>query len=233
MLWDIGTGQYQRAVAECYRRRPRSARARARHRDPRASAAGDGARSTAEKGYAAVTIDDLARAARISKRTFYDHFADKEACLLAAYEDAAELVYRVRRAADAAHARGRRAPGRRRSSRTYLKALAAQPAMTRVFHVEIQAAGAEALELHLAVNLRYAKLLRGSSAAPDRRRAPTAIALLGAVNELVLHAVADDRTTAPPAPAIRPSAPLFDAAPRTKSGYLTATRGLRACSQPP
>ena len=50
-----------------------------------------------EKGYATVTIDDLARSARISKRTFYDHFADKEACFLAAYEAAADHVYDDRR----------------------------------------------------------------------------------------------------------------------------------------
>jgi AcrR family transcriptional regulator len=166
---------------------------------------------TAEKGYAAVTIDDLARAARISKRTFYAQFADKEACLLAAYEDAADLVYReCERAADQAHARGWRTQVDIIIS-TYLRCLAAQPAMTRVFHVEIQAAGARALELHLAVNLRYAKLLRRIVPPPERPDQPTAIALLGAVNELVLHAVAGDRTTRLPRlqSTVRP---LFDAA---------------------
>lgn len=166
---------------------------------------------TAEKGYAAVTIDDLARAARISKRTFYAQFADKEACLLAAYEDAAELVYReCERAAEAASAKGWREQVDVIIS-TYLKTLAAQPAMTRVFHVEIQAAGAKALELHLAVNLRYARLLRRLVPPQERPSQNTAIALLGAVNELVLHAVAGDRTTRLPRlqSTIRP---LFDAA---------------------
>ncbi|WP_081690498.1 TetR/AcrR family transcriptional regulator [Conexibacter woesei] len=166
---------------------------------------------TAEKGYAAVTIDDLARAARISKRTFYAQFADKEACLLAAYEDAAELVYReCERAARQAHAQGWRTQVDIIIS-TYLRCLAAQPAMTRVFHVEIQAAGARALELHLAVNLRYAKLLRRIVPPQERPDQPTAIALLGAVNELVLHAVATDRTTRLPRlqSTVRP---LFDAA---------------------
>jgi AcrR family transcriptional regulator len=166
---------------------------------------------TAEKGYAAVTIDDLARAARISKRTFYAQFADKEACLLAAYEDAAELVYReCERAAQRATAQGWREQVDIIIS-TYLRCLAAQPAMTRVFHVEIQAAGARALELHLAVNLRYAKLLRRIVPAQERPDQPTAIALLGAVNELVLHAVAGDRTTGLPRlqSTVRP---LFDAA---------------------
>jgi AcrR family transcriptional regulator len=166
---------------------------------------------TAEKGYAAVTIDDLARAARISKRTFYAHFADKEACLLAAYEDAAALVYDTcERAAAEAKQQGWRAQVDIIIS-TYLNCLAAQPAMTRVFHVEIQAAGPKALELHLAVNLRYAKLLRRLVPPPHRPTQPTAIALLGAVNELVLHAVANDQTTRLPRlqATVRP---LFDAA---------------------
>jgi AcrR family transcriptional regulator len=152
---------------------------------------------TAEKGYAAVTIDDLARAARISKRTFYDHYAGKEDCLLAAYERAAtQVLAAAQRAADATAARGQDAPARVEAViATYLKALAAQPEMTRVFHVEIQAAGAEALRRHLAVDLRYVTLLQ-RIVREDGGTLPraSAIAALGAVHELVLHAVADGRT---------------------------------------
>ncbi|HWI74503.1 MAG TPA: hypothetical protein VNT55_21260, partial [Baekduia sp.] len=94
-----------------------------------------------------------------------------------------------------------------------LKALAAQPEMTRVFHVEIQAAGAEALERHLAANLRYAELLRrivreGSEGTLPRAMA---IALLGAVHELVLHAIAEDRTRRLPS-LLATVRPLLDAA---------------------
>src|SRR5687767_14162175 len=42
--------------------------------------------AVAERGYAATTIADIVAAARVSKRTFYEHFPDKEACLLAAYQ---------------------------------------------------------------------------------------------------------------------------------------------------
>jgi AcrR family transcriptional regulator len=166
----------------------------------------------AEKGYAAVTIDDIARGARISKRTFYDHFADKERCLLAAYEAAADQVY------DAAERAGGD-DGRTARERvdaviaTYLKALAAQPEMTRVFHVEIQAAGAAALERHLAVNLRYAALLRRIARegdGPALSRA-LAIAVLGAVHELVLHAIAEGRTRRLPS-LLTTVGPLLDAA---------------------
>jgi AcrR family transcriptional regulator len=40
----------------------------------------------AERGYSAVTIGELARRASVSRAAFYEHFADKQACLLAAYD---------------------------------------------------------------------------------------------------------------------------------------------------
>src|SRR5687767_6279952 len=39
-----------------------------------------------EKGYAAATVADVLAKAGVSRRTFYEHFADKEACFLAAYD---------------------------------------------------------------------------------------------------------------------------------------------------
>ena len=38
-----------------------------------------------EQGYAETTIADVVRVARTSRSAFYEHFADKEACFLAAY----------------------------------------------------------------------------------------------------------------------------------------------------
>jgi AcrR family transcriptional regulator len=42
--------------------------------------------AVAERGYNATTIGAIAEAAKISRRTFYEHFEGKEACFLAAYE---------------------------------------------------------------------------------------------------------------------------------------------------
>ena len=41
------------------------------------------AASIAEMGYAATTVGEIVQRARTSRRTFYDHFADREACLVA------------------------------------------------------------------------------------------------------------------------------------------------------
>jgi len=57
--------------------------------------------SIRERGYRETTVADIVRAARTSKRTFYDHFATKEECfveLLSANND--DLVAAIRAAVD-------------------------------------------------------------------------------------------------------------------------------------
>ena len=56
----------------------------------RARLTGGLAAAIEEKGYAAVTIADVVARARVSKRTFYEHFADKEACFLALYSETSD-----------------------------------------------------------------------------------------------------------------------------------------------
>lgn len=46
----------------------------------------------AEGGYSSVNISDLVALAGVSRATFYQHFADKEQCLLAAYEQYTETL---------------------------------------------------------------------------------------------------------------------------------------------
>ena len=45
-----------------------------------------------EKGYTAETINDIVRAAHVSKTTFYEHFADKEAVYLGLHARVAEAT---------------------------------------------------------------------------------------------------------------------------------------------
>jgi AcrR family transcriptional regulator len=44
------------------------------------------ATAVAEKGYAAVTLSDITREAKVSRRVFYENFEGKEQCFLAAFE---------------------------------------------------------------------------------------------------------------------------------------------------
>ena len=62
--------------------------------------------AVAERGYAATTITDVVRHARVSRRTFYEHFADKEACFLAAYDAVSDAMLARSRARRRALASG-------------------------------------------------------------------------------------------------------------------------------
>ncbi|MGH8979524.1 MAG: TetR/AcrR family transcriptional regulator, partial [Acidimicrobiales bacterium] len=47
-----------------------------------------------EQGFVATTISDLVARAGISRRSFYEHFPNKEACLLATYDRVVEGLTR-------------------------------------------------------------------------------------------------------------------------------------------
>jgi len=152
------------------------------------------AAAVSEKGYAATTIADIVRHSRVSKRTFYEHFADREACLLACYADGSELALRA--VAEAARAGDSWPLQVRAATRAYLAALQARPALTRTLLVEVLGAGPRALQLRRAVLRRFAKLLcdlveAGRRDHPEVRELTPAmsIALVGGINELVLSTV--------------------------------------------
>jgi AcrR family transcriptional regulator len=117
-------------------------------------------RAVAEKGYAAATIDDIVRGASVSKKTFYEHFSDKLDCFLDAYEAASDqLLAHVRAAQDAADPSSWLARTRA-GIHAYLRWLAAEPALARVFLIEVAAAGPEALERRERLRDRYAERMR-------------------------------------------------------------------------
>jgi len=123
-------------------------------------------RAVAEKGYAAATIDDIVRDAGVSKKTFYEHFTDKLDCFLAAYEAASDqLLEHVRAAQEGGD--GEWLERTRAGIHAYLRWLAAEPALARVFLIEIAAAGPVALELRERMRDRYADRMRELQAAGD------------------------------------------------------------------
>lgn len=151
-----------------------------------------------EKGYAATTIADVVRHARVSKRTFYEHFADKEACFLAAYSAASDGLLGV--IAEAARGGGSFEERLEAAAHAYLSQLSAQPAATRTFLVEIQAAGPRGLELRRRVHQRFAGLIQALVEDARRERGdlrpltgPLATAIVGGIDELLLQAAEEGR----------------------------------------
>jgi AcrR family transcriptional regulator len=115
-------------------------------------------RAVADKGYAGATIDEIVRGAGVSKMTFYEHFRDKEDCFIAAYEAAGlELFERVRAAqSEPADWLDRTRAG----IRAYLRWLSGDPALARVFLIEVAAAGPRAAECRERLRDRYAERIR-------------------------------------------------------------------------
>jgi len=196
------------------------------------------ATAIAGKGYAATTIADIVMHARVSKRTFYEHFADKEACLIALYEQGCERLIEVLRTASS---------GLGRSSGTlvksgvgaYLGALESMPAVTRTLLVEIQAAGPRAYRLRQQMQRRFADTLvevvdaaRAADPAIPRLSQLLAIALVGGVHEMMLQ-VCDPYTGAGPsfatlAPAVDQLVHAILTDPRRSAdGMIEHTDGLQ------
>jgi len=92
------------------------------------------------KGYAATSVADVLQAAGVSRKTFYELFSSKEDCFVRAYEEAFRLVLgpTIEQQLDA---QSDRLGQFSRGLRMYLDALAAQPALARIFMIEIYAAG--------------------------------------------------------------------------------------------
>ncbi len=111
-----------------------------------------------ERGYGAATVADVIKAAGVSRRTFYEHFTDKEACFLAAYQHgsdalAAELLRRFEQGSDWRE----RVEG---VLDAFLAALAAEPGFARAFLIEVWAAGPAAYERHIAIVQQFEVLMR-------------------------------------------------------------------------
>lgn len=144
-----------------------------------------------EKGYAQATIADVVRHARMSKRTFYRHFADKEECFLAAYASLSERL--LTNLASAALLEEDVEARLDAAAKAYVATLEEQPAMTRSFLIEIQAAGPKALKLRRTIQSRFAEMLRVLVEAARKQRpdlsalSPAmATAVVGGINELLL-----------------------------------------------
>ena len=117
----------------------------------------------AGKGYAATTVADVVGRAGVSRQTFYDQFASKEDCFLAAFEAGVELITTVVDQAEA-EAGDDWLARVRAGVRAYLEVLSAEPAFARTYLLEVLAAGPTALERRAEVMARFASRHRESYA---------------------------------------------------------------------
>jgi AcrR family transcriptional regulator len=94
---------------------------------------------TAERGYVEASIGDITTRAKVSRRTFYEHFDSKESAFLSAFETGVQIL---QASVLAEMSQGRSWPERLlRAMRAYVELLTRNPALTRVFMVELGRVG--------------------------------------------------------------------------------------------
>lgn len=156
------------------------------------------AASIGERGYRDSTVADIVRHARTSKRTFYEHFAGKEECLIELLRrNNADLIAGIRTAVapeDDWRSQISQAVG------AYVAHIGARPAITLCWIREAPALGAVARPLHRQVMGDLTSLLTSLTESPGFRRAgvhplspTTALILLGGLRELTAFVVEDGR----------------------------------------
>jgi len=154
--------------------------------------------AVAANGYATTSVADVIAIAGVSRRTFYEHFKDKEDCFLASYDEGAKATYEAmthaaeglddwREILDAVLT-------------TWLEFLEADLAFTRAYMVEFWAAGEAARERWKRRRDRTGELLKALHKLA-RREDPSVVpvsdtvvaATVGGVNRvLISHVLSGD-----------------------------------------
>lgn len=140
----------------------------------------------AEKGYANTSVADLLAASGVSRRTFYEHFEDKEACFLATLD---EILGTAMEIAAARMGGGGSLDERARSAvETILELAVTQRAAACLCLVEAYAAGPPALARVDRAMKGFEQMLRaGVEEQPDRTPLPEEMvrALVGGLRKIV------------------------------------------------
>lgn len=148
----------------------------------------------AERGYQKTTIELIAKTARVALVTFYEHFASKEECFLAALDESAAAAAEV---FDELVDPEQPWPDQIASGlEVFLEMVVAEPARARLCIVESQAAGGAALARYQAMlESVVPKLREGRRFNPRATRLPDGleIAVAGGLAWLVHQRLVSDR----------------------------------------
>lgn len=149
----------------------------------------------AERGYQKTTIELIAKTSRVALVTFYEHFASKEECFLAAFDEtlaAAQEVFSELVDAEA--------PWQDRVStglELFLEMVEREPARAKLCIVEAQAAGSASLARYQAMLEAIApKLREGREFNPRASRLPDGleVAIAGGIAWLVHQRLVADES---------------------------------------
>jgi AcrR family transcriptional regulator len=142
-------------------------------------------------GYAEATAEGIAREAGMSKATFYEHFDNKESCIIALFDAAMETILGAMVEAGDAAGKGDPRVRYQRNVVTFLEAIASFPDTAQTLLVEIIGAGPKAMERRDGVLNAFAEYIYSRNAAdyeaklvPRFASLSDCYALVGAIVEL-------------------------------------------------
>lgn len=151
-----------------------------------------------ERAWADLTIADVVAAAHVSRRTFYEHFDGKEACLLALCERLSEEVMGV--IAAGYDPQGDWVQELEKVTAAYLHNLQQRPALVRALYLEMLTLGPKGLAMRRRISERFTQFLMmqvelSRLKEPGKRPLSPALAtaVIGGINELIVQAIEQDR----------------------------------------
>ena len=146
-----------------------------------------------EKGYRETTVADVVRIARTSRRTFYEHFEDRDACFLALFDAVNDAT--MERIAAAVSPDQPMDEQVDHALEAYIDSVTSHPALYQSFVRELPGLGRDGADRGLAVVERFARLLielveSGRAAQPELLARPlsmdAAVMIVGGLRELAV-----------------------------------------------
>jgi AcrR family transcriptional regulator len=153
------------------------------------------AQAIEEKGYRQTVVADVVRIARTSRRNYYQHFKDRDACFLAVFDDANQSA--IARIAAVVQPERPWAEQVDAALSAYIDVMLARPRLWQSFARELPATGQEGAARQRAAITRFAELLitlieSGREAQPELNTKPLtmdlALLIVGGLRELVVSA---------------------------------------------
>ena len=153
------------------------------------------AAAMAEKGYVATSVADVLKRSGVGRESFYQLFSSKLDCFLQAFDVVGEmLVSRLEQASS--QAEGTPLERFEHAFGEYLTVLAEQPALARVFLVEVYAAGPEAMQRRAELQDRVVERMAAVLGARSARERFACQVLVAAVANLVTGPITTGDTAA-------------------------------------
>lgn len=158
------------------------------------------AASIEEKGYRETTVADVVRIAHTSRRTFYEHFEDRDTCFLALFDAVNDQTM--------AHVAAAVSPDQPmdeqvdRALEAYFDRVTSHPALYQSFVRELPGLGRTGADRGIAVVDRFARLLielveSGRAAQPELQARPlsmdAAVMIVGGLRELAVISLQRER----------------------------------------